>query len=121
MLARTARFLSGSVATVFLSVCEFRHIALPRIELLYCFSLDCDPSLMTGPFLRSARPRHASISNEIIATTRDLGAGVGLVGGLRSAVWPLKMNRGAAATRRPCPLRLVFFLWAYRDVTAVSS
>src|ERR1700724_955280 len=38
-------------------VCELRHIALPRIDLLCRFSLDCDPSPMTGPFLRSARPR----------------------------------------------------------------
>jgi hypothetical protein len=30
---------------------------LPRIDLLCRFSLDCDPPPMTGPFLRSARPR----------------------------------------------------------------
>jgi hypothetical protein len=32
---------------------------LPRIDLLCRFSLDRDPPPMTGPFLRSARPRAA--------------------------------------------------------------
>ncbi len=46
-----ARFLKGSWASrVFLSVCELRHITLPRIDLLWRFSLDCDPSPMAGPF-----------------------------------------------------------------------
>ena len=48
-------FLS-SWARVFPLLCELRHIALPRIDLLCRFSLDCDPSPMTGPFLRSAHP-----------------------------------------------------------------
>src|SRR6202022_249272 len=40
-------------------VCELRHIALPRIDLLCRFSLDCDPSPMTGPFLEK-RPSAAA-------------------------------------------------------------
>jgi hypothetical protein len=39
-----------SAATVSSHLCELRHIALPRIDLLCRFSLDCDPSPMAGPF-----------------------------------------------------------------------
>jgi hypothetical protein len=48
-LRQASTFLDG--------VCELRHITLARIDLFCRFSLDCDPSPMTGPFLRSARPR----------------------------------------------------------------
>jgi hypothetical protein len=41
---------------VSLCACELRHITLPRIDLQSISSLDCDPSPMAGPFLRSARP-----------------------------------------------------------------
>jgi hypothetical protein len=40
-------------------MCELRHIALPRIDLLCRFSLDWDPPRMTGSFLRSAGLAHA--------------------------------------------------------------
>src|SRR5258706_10600264 len=43
----------SSWARVFPLLCEIRHIALPRIDLLCCFSLDCDPSPMTCPFFRN--------------------------------------------------------------------
>jgi hypothetical protein len=38
-------------------VCELRHITLPRIDLVWGFSLDCDPPPMTGPFFEKRRPR----------------------------------------------------------------
>jgi hypothetical protein len=46
----------GSSRKNSLSVCELRHITLPRIDLRLpsVSSLDWDPSPMTGPFLRSA-------------------------------------------------------------------
>src|SRR5216683_2369378 len=49
---RADLFLSWERVSLF--VCELRHIALPRIDLLCRFSLDCDPSPMAGSFLRRA-------------------------------------------------------------------
>jgi hypothetical protein len=52
----------ASYPIVSLSVCELRHTTLPRIDLQIISSLDCDPSRMTGPFLRSAAADRAGES-----------------------------------------------------------
>ena len=48
MTARKTRALQSGKRSFHL--CELRHITLPRIDLLWCFSLDCDPSPMAGSF-----------------------------------------------------------------------
>jgi hypothetical protein len=66
---RTAQFLSW--ARVSLSVCELRHMALPRIDLLCRFSLDCDPPPMTGPFFEKRRPpARAGLARALVRTDR---------------------------------------------------